>query len=212
MKSFVFALFCFLVFLIAVSAPFAVRFIQLKLKEQKPYTATHVTIETQPSRSAVRGAVASASGEVSKYPRSSIASVSAAIGDPLLQGEEIENGETGESVMTFPDMVTLIAGNKADVSFVSTVPQAIIFNQFNGEVVYSVNTGNRIAVKVLHSLIEITGDVKVAVKDKLIQISVVDGIAKIGYLDKNNDTQVREYGGETNFVFNDGTRTVKVLK
>ncbi len=175
---------------------------------QPPTSQLNFNIAVPPKNSLV-GQLEAMSGEV--YWQSRVATEPAQLSNtrPIQQGENLMTGENGQGAVTFSQRGSLQLSRSSAIELIQTLPGKFVFNQLAGTVDYYNNETGVWSVRVLHLLIIINqGEVRVAIdKDTgMVTATVVKGTARIGYNDREYNSQVMNLKADERFVFNDHSR------
>jgi hypothetical protein len=132
---------------------------------------------------------------------------------PVLEDEQLIASPEAELVVTFAPAAQFTLSQEAVLSFVSTDPAHFTLKQDKGLVSYTTDTvTSKISVRSLHALLEIaSGSAQIAVDPdkKQLEITVVSGTAQLGYINRDNQTQMLGLSAGQQALFDDEKRTVK---
>jgi hypothetical protein len=175
--------------------------------EQKP---DYPTVSLVQPNKALATSLISVKGTVEKIPWDLFDPVPAKSNSPLLQGDEILTHAKSAAGIEIQGQTSILLAENTDISLSSLVGERVLINQKSGTVDFSVQSG-AVPLNVItgKSLLEIaSGSVRIIIAKNTIDISVIKGAAKLGYVDRTDNTKTWQLRDGQNAVINTATRRV----
>jgi hypothetical protein len=177
------------------------------------FQAKRAEYKLEPPSQSLAGVVTNAQGGGLKQARDQVDPVQIIKDLPVLEDEQLIASPEAELVVTFAPAAQFTLSQEAVLSFVSTDPAHFTLKQDKGLVSYTTDTvTSKISVRSLHALLEIaSGSAQIAVDPdkKQLEITVVSGTAQLGYINRDNQTQMLGLSAGQQALFDDEKRTVK---
>ncbi len=131
----------------------------------------------------------------------------------LLEGEQLLTNQGSLTVQFTPDF-QIDLSPKTTLSLSSTDPTHFLLNQSQGKVIYKLPPAlSPVSVRSLHALFQFESGKYSLTTDPdsgLITLEIASGSGQIGYIDRENMTQVKNFSAEQTVEFDDISREVLV--
>jgi len=166
------------------------------------------SIEPPPKESKT-GTVSTMSGQILWESR--IATAPAEIKElkQVQQGEVLETGKDGQTVVIFSDSVSITLSPESKIEFIQTLPVNFVFKQTKGEVSYLKKGIIPLSIRSLHLLMTFSDGEYVLNTDSdnhTLELTVKKGLVKAAYNTVLYETQGVEIKEGEKYIFNDDTR------
>lgn len=125
----------------------------------------------------------------------------------LQQGESLKTGIDGEITINFDQVSEIILGNSSSIDIVQTIPNDLVFSQYDGKIEYKKLSSIPVSVRAKRLLIEVLSVTKIQIDGDLISVW---GDAKIAYNNNANITKVLEVPKNKSLIFNNQSLKVVV--
>ncbi|MCL4374775.1 hypothetical protein M1523_02845 [Patescibacteria group bacterium] len=163
----------------------------------------------QPPLDAVKAKLTSLSGEVAWQSRVATQPARLRSGRVIQQGETLMTGKVGQATVVFPTQGKLALADNAKVEFVQTLPARFVFDQSAGGIDYRNEDKAPWSVKTMRLVTVIgTGETRLAIDPDtgIIAVTVIKGEVRVGYNDRDLNSQVISLQPGERFVFDNDRR------
>lgn len=200
-------------FVVGLVLVLIVRATQVYLHQDPAFIPQTSTFKFQPPKQAVQGMVSAVSGEVKKQSRDKENPEDLKLYDRVLQGETVNTAQTSTVRIGFTDIAAVEIGEQTDLSFVSLIPAQFLLVQSTGKITYQVLKNHSVSIRSKHLLVVLSeGKMRLSINEASGQQDLVmlSGTAKIGLVDKENETHGWNLKQGQRTVIDDEERTVTI--
>ncbi len=176
------------------------------------FTPSPIEFELNPPKQSLTGKVIELQGEVRKKARGESDFQPISSGSAIFEDESLIASSESSFSLQFAQHDFINGSYNAIIAFPNTNPKNFLLKIDRGTV--ELNTDEAIATisaRSLHALFSLSygkAQLNVDPDEKTIEFDVREGLGTIGYIDKDNNTQVATFSGEV-VVYDDGKREVK---
>jgi hypothetical protein len=220
MKKLLFPTICIILFVISFSSVVIFQMIRAKAETAKvplilpTPTLTPYLHDSNPPKESLIGKVSKLVGTGTKLARDVDDPVVVELNQDLLEAEQLTASPSSSITISFADDAQILMGPESVLAFPSTNPKNFLVKQDAGEVTYLTDdTIATISARSLHGLFSLSqGKARLAIDPDTasISFSISEGDGQIGYIDKENKTQVVELSAGKTAIFDDEKRKIKI--
>lgn len=162
-------------------------------------------------QNAYLGKLTSATGIVKRMPWDQTSFEPATVGATLYHADELATTATSSALFTIDSLITGQMQKSTHITFGSLIPNKLAIRQISGTGEYTLSDpAQNLSVKALSALVVLEqGTVTISIEDKIIAVTLLNGMAKLGYINNDNITQEWELTGNDSAVINDTTGNVR---
>jgi hypothetical protein len=183
----------------------------------KPYLSSSVRAITGrslllPPTESLTGQVATVSGLVRVQVRENEADQTVEINRVLVDGETLITSPSAILTVNFNQVFQVTLGENSQLSLSNLIKDSLVVQQRAGESIYHTAANQQLAIRVGRLLVLLdSGEAKITQTDDIAAIQVIAGQAKIGFVDKSNQTQAYEVKAGQTAEFNLAKRSLEIL-
>lgn len=205
---------CVLFFTLSFLGVTGFRLWQVKKLHSSSFLSTQRSYQLIPPVQALDGKVTKVTGEAEKQPRDQEEAVKVENELVIQEGEQITTNTRGAVSITFPSTLEISLQPQTVLSFLSTDPTHFLTRQDQGTTTYQTDEATvTLSVRALHGLFSISqgrATITVNPDKKVIIFTVQLGNGTVGYINKENKTQIVEVNAGYVLTFDDNNRLVRV--
>ncbi len=205
---------CLGLFLVSGGVVIGLRIGQVKSGQQSAFVPQPLTHSLTPPTKSLVGKVTVVTGEAEKQPRDQVQPVKITPDLIVQEAEQITTQAKSTVLITFPTSLTVALEPNTGLAFASTDPTHFLVNQNQGSVAYQTDPATQsISVRTLHGLFTLTqgkADLTTDPFKHTVIFTISQGSGLIGYINKENQTQMATVSAGQTATFDDTKRLVEI--
>lgn len=204
----------FLFFILTFSTIVGWRWWHVKNAKNVTFQSQSSSFQLNPPKRALTGRIKEVIGDVEKQTRNTEEVVEAENDMLIQEGEQLITHEKSTVVLSLGDDFIISLLPETTLAFSSTDPTHFLFKQDKGTASYQSSQINpSFSVRSLHALLQTNqGKTTVTTQPTEQQMTAVilEGNGVIGYIDAENNTQIREISAGQTLIYTDAERELQI--
>jgi len=188
-----------IIFLVAVFLSGFLLVLWYRVKTVEKYRQTSFKVkesnfELEPPKDSLVGRIATSSGKVVKEKRDEDEFKEINIDEEIIKGEALATFEDSGLVVDFENFANIEVDENTEIELISTDPENFLINFKKGSFGLEIfEDDEEVSVRALNALISFEkGKGEISVNNDLIYVDVIEGLARAGIVDLDNNTEVYE--------------------